>query len=417
MNSEKETMRNVLVGTVLLAFVQLAVAQDAPATKPDATGARPAKSREQTAREYAQLQQKLVALLQAKDYENGAEVCRKMIGLAPADFGSHYNLACCLARLGKKDEALEALAESVKAGWLDSAHMEKDEDLDSIRDEKKYAELLAAVKIKEEKTFAGEEIEGTKKLVGKPEGGLRYRLRMSGDATKDKPNRLIVWLHPSGGSMNEQVEAMSAMMAKNGWALLVLTQKNFMYWTDADAKALGKTLEAVGKIEGIDANRPILMGFSAGGQMALLLWADDPKRWGGLVLDAAYPIDAEAYRAGKSKLIDLPEDEAIKKCPFFVLVGLKDGGAGAWKEAQKKWPAAGIPLVVHYIPDKPHTWLFGKEQIGQFQKWLADVTAGKLPTDAPASAPATPALPAQPEKLQPQERMNPASAGDSFEQK
>ena len=45
----------------------------------------------------------------------------------------------------------------------------------------------------------GKEIAGVKTGEDFPEGGLRYRLRMDPEATAEKPNKLIVWLHPSGG--------------------------------------------------------------------------------------------------------------------------------------------------------------------------------------------------------------------------
>ena len=59
---------------------------------------------------------------------------------------------------------------------------------------------------------------------------------MSPDATAEKPNKLIVWLHPSAGQdsagMNDTVEAMAPMFLKHGYALVMFTQKNYMGWND-----------------------------------------------------------------------------------------------------------------------------------------------------------------------------------------
>lgn len=58
---------------------------------------------------------------------------------------SAYNVACGYALWGKKDEALDWLEISVKAGYSeadDFEHMRKDPDLDSLRDEKRYKKLL-----------------------------------------------------------------------------------------------------------------------------------------------------------------------------------------------------------------------------------------------------------------------------------
>ena len=78
--------------------------------------------------------------------------------------------------------------------------------------------------------------------------------------------------------------------------------------------------------------------------------------------------------------------------PMFVLVGEQDGGSALWKSAQQSWAQGGVPLTVHYVPDKGHQWLFGKAQVTELEKWLEQVAAGKLPSQpasAPASSPAT----------------------------
>ena len=55
-----------------------------------------------------------------------------------------------------------------------------------------------------------------------------------------------------------------------------------------------KSLPDAGHVAGIDPRKPILLGFSAGGQAALILWSSKPARLGGLIVDAAYPIRLEA---------------------------------------------------------------------------------------------------------------------------
>src|SRR5262249_48619443 len=123
---------------------------------------------------------------------------------------------------------------------------------------------------------------------------------------------------------------------------------------------------------------------SAGGQMALMMWEADPGRWGGLVIDAAYPVRRENGRFVPSPL---PKNDAIKKTPFFVLVGDQDGGSQLWKKVTPQWQEAGVPLTIRHIEGKGHTWLFGKAEIGLLEKWLEDVAGGKLPADTATEAP------------------------------
>ncbi|HQQ78466.1 MAG TPA: hypothetical protein PLB01_14020 [Thermoanaerobaculia bacterium] len=55
---------------------------------------------------------------------------------------STYNAACALARAGKKPEALDALQKAIEQGYTDARHMERDDDLESIQDEKRFTELV-----------------------------------------------------------------------------------------------------------------------------------------------------------------------------------------------------------------------------------------------------------------------------------
>ena len=48
-----------------------------------------------------------------------------------------------------------------------------------------------------------------------------------------------------------------------------------------------------------------------------------------------------------------------------------------------------MPLSVHYVPGGRHQWLFSKGVTPELEKWIADVSAGKLPANQPATVPAT----------------------------
>ena len=266
-----------------------------------AKAAKPVKPSEKEVREkqVAELKTRCDREIAQKDYQAAAKTCRELLTLLPNDGGTLYNLACVQARLKQNTEAIATLAEAIEHGYADSDHMKEDEDLVTLRDDAKFKQLLDKAHKNERTAYAkwyraGKEIAGVKTLEDYPQDGLRYRLRMSPDATTEKPNKLIVWLHPSAGQnsrgMNDTVEAMAPMFLKHGYALVVFTQKNYMGWNDSDGKKLFATLEKIGQIPGIDAKKPILFGYSAGGQMALELFMKDASLLGGMVLDAAYPI-------------------------------------------------------------------------------------------------------------------------------
>src|SRR5437867_1087118 len=204
-------------------------------------------------------------------------------------------------------------------------------------------------------------------VEGEPEGGLAYRLIMTAGATESRPDRLVVWLHPSGGSWNELVEGLAPIFLQHRLALLLMTRKQFDGWTEPEAKQLfGRTLPEVSGISGLDARRPILMGCSGGGQLAISLWHAKPGNYSGVILDAAFPLE---YKDGKQSLMALPASD-FKGAPLFVLVGANDAVADSWRNVESKWREAGVPITIRYVKGKGHEWLFGDEEKAALQQWL-----------------------------------------------
>ncbi|MCZ6601924.1 MAG: tetratricopeptide repeat protein, partial [Planctomycetota bacterium] len=66
----------------------------------------------------------------------------KALEIDPDSDLAYYNLACTYSLWGKTDEALRCLGLSLENGFRKFQHMEKDEDLDPIRDDERYKELL-----------------------------------------------------------------------------------------------------------------------------------------------------------------------------------------------------------------------------------------------------------------------------------
>ena len=345
-------------------------------------------------------EKEIVALYGKKKYALGAAKCRTLIGLFPKNVNAHYNLACGLARMGKADEAMQSLTASVELGLVDPDLVRYDEDLESLRAAEGFEDLVA--KLDErlvardaplEKLYdAGPKVDGVTSVEGRSWAGLRWRLLVSSDADETKKQRLLVWLHPAGSSMNEGVAPLAAQWTKAGWALLLPTQKEWDSWSPADAeKLLNVTVPAVAKkVPALDVQKPVLVGYSAGGQMALSVWQGNAAALGGLVLDAAYPIDLAAANRGQIVPTKLPTSDAIRRVPFFVLVGAQDGGSSVWQQVESEWRQAGVPLTLEVIAGGKHEWLLREKQSEALLAWLADVAAGKLPGQIEQNPPGGP---------------------------
>lgn len=80
-------------------------------------------------------------LYEAGDYAGAAAVLRGALERDPEDAGIHYNLACMEALQGHTDQAFEHLGHIVKEPRF-KENAESDSDLDSLRDDPRFATLL-----------------------------------------------------------------------------------------------------------------------------------------------------------------------------------------------------------------------------------------------------------------------------------
>jgi tetratricopeptide (TPR) repeat protein len=67
---------------------------------------------------------------------------RQLVRVRPRDAIAHYNLACSLSVLGHLEQAIVALDRAIALGYTDVIHMEHDPDLEPVRAEPGFRELL-----------------------------------------------------------------------------------------------------------------------------------------------------------------------------------------------------------------------------------------------------------------------------------
>src|SRR5262249_36102875 len=75
-------------------------------------------------------------------YAQGLQIDKRLVQLRPTDSLAHYNLACSYALLKRPDMALKALRRAVELGYRDFRYMREDRDLDSIRHDPRFRQLL-----------------------------------------------------------------------------------------------------------------------------------------------------------------------------------------------------------------------------------------------------------------------------------
>jgi len=75
-------------------------------------------------------------------YAEGLQIDKRLIELRPNDPLAYYNLACSYALLKRPEHAIKTLRRAVELGYRDFRYMREDHDLDSIRHDARFRQLL-----------------------------------------------------------------------------------------------------------------------------------------------------------------------------------------------------------------------------------------------------------------------------------
>ena len=117
----------------------------APTTRPQTrpSAADLARQRIEKARKIAGINQRLLRLFAAEKYDRCQPLLGQILEIDPNNSVAWYNLACVHSRLGREGKAIECLNTAVEHGYSAFRHLERDPDLDALRELPGYKELLA----------------------------------------------------------------------------------------------------------------------------------------------------------------------------------------------------------------------------------------------------------------------------------
>jgi len=96
--------------------------------------------------EMPRLSERLTAAIREQKWAAAEPLCRRMAEVVPDDAGTRYNLACILARMDRLDEAMQSLEAAVARGFHDVDLVQRDDDLQSLRDQPAFPSLLDAMR-------------------------------------------------------------------------------------------------------------------------------------------------------------------------------------------------------------------------------------------------------------------------------
>jgi tetratricopeptide (TPR) repeat protein len=75
-------------------------------------------------------------------FHEGLQIDRRLARLRPGDPLVHYNLACSYSLLKRADLSIQTLRRAIELGYSDFRYMREDHDLDFIRHDPRFRQLL-----------------------------------------------------------------------------------------------------------------------------------------------------------------------------------------------------------------------------------------------------------------------------------
>ena len=75
-------------------------------------------------------------------FVEGMNIDKRLVRLRPNDALAHYNLACSFALLKRPDQSIKTLRRAIELGYRDFRYMREDHDLDSVRHDPRFRQLM-----------------------------------------------------------------------------------------------------------------------------------------------------------------------------------------------------------------------------------------------------------------------------------
>jgi pimeloyl-ACP methyl ester carboxylesterase len=200
-------------------------------------------------------------------------------------------------------------------------------------------------------------------------GGYRLYLPELGEGKKAA---LLMWLHPAGAEANQLITPWQPQLAELGYALMV-PQFKTPNWQGKHVDRVIELADHAIKKHPIDASKIVLLGYSAGGQVACAVAMKHPKRVAGVVTMSGLPTVALRDRRPL-----MPEKEFKDAVAYFWLVGEEEWQLESLsKGAQMEMVAAGFSVRLRIVSKAGHAFHDSERQV--VLDWLKTVRAGKRP--------------------------------------
>jgi len=303
---------------------------------------------------HAQTDQQLIdrydKMYAAEKYELALKAAEEIVDRHPESGTWHFFTGALLAMLGQTDDALDHLQICADNRYSGVASFEQNSDLDSLREDERFIAILGIIQ-----ATAQARIDEFQKEAKRHKPDSYY------PESNDKKRPLIIALHGTGMDGKSMLDAIKET-AENQGAILICPDalrpsgRGFS-WTYRDESKwfVNHLIADAIENQNADPERVILIGFSQGANIALILGQNQPDTFLAVV-----PICGH-YESQNAETTTTP-------APFYLMSGARDPWKKTYIKAKRDFTSAGGAVQTRILAGKGHQLPAGQSGTKEYTK-------------------------------------------------
>ena len=286
----------------------------------------------------------------ADKYELALKAAETICQRHPESGTWHFFAGALYAKLGDPTQAIEALEVCAANKYTGISSFENNSDLDSLREDSAFIAILNTVRANAKARINEFQLEAKRHT---PKSYYP-------EPSTDRPPVLIA-LHGTGMDGQSMFNALEDACVELGVILIapdaIRPAGNGFSWTYRDESKwfVSYLIDQAVEKHNADPERVILLGFSQGANIALILGQTEPERFLAVV-----PICGH-YEAQNAESAGSP-------APFYLMTGSRDRWKKTYLNAKKEFESAGGEVMMRMLTGKGHQLPIGKSGTKEYIK-------------------------------------------------
>lgn len=277
-------------------------------------------------------------LVSREKYPAALETAQKIVDRHPESSVWRFNLGSMLARTGEHDAAIDQLSKCAELGYTGVRSFEQSEDLDPIRDDPRFVEILDQVRASAQA-----------RLDTYIEHAEAHTPSVHVPSVKDEHPPLVIALHGTGMRGSEMLDPLRSAADRLGMVIVapdaLRPSGPGFAWTYRDESEwmIEHMIGWAQDEHAIDPDRVYLVGYSQGANIAITMAQTHPDLFAGIV-----PICGHY----EPNLVESDNDQPLP--PIALISGSRDPWSKTYVLAKREFKARDTPVTLVVVQGMGH---------------------------------------------------------------